>query len=296
MSGTELVAVKINSLAEVEKIAHSMVKSKLFGVESFDQAFSLMMVANARGIHPVKAAMDYHIIQGKPALKADAMLGYFQESGGIVQWKVYTDTCVIGAFSHPRSGQLEPIEIEWTIERASKIMTYEKGQNIRLCDKKVWKEYPRAMLRSRCISEGVRTVYPGIIGGFYTEEEVGVIADNDRFEKAKPVAAKEEYRTIDAVSEPVKTAPKAEISLPEGVSEDHYKTIVLNFKAAASKIRDEYKQYDYDEGCNGDEWVAIHNKLLNDWMLLCDKYREEHEWFVVPEDWNTGMNKLFGIE
>lgn len=286
----ELVAIKISSLGELEKMADRFVKSKLFGAETIDQAFSLMMVAHARGIHPAKAAMDYHIIQGKPALKADAMLGYFQESGGIVQWTVYTDTCVTGLFSHPRAGQLEPIEITWTIEMASKIMTWEKGKQIPLSQKQVWKEYPRAMLRSRCISEGIRTVYPGIISGFYTEEEVKTLADNKRFENAKPVTASAEVIEMAPISVTI------ESEQPEHQEIDIQKQIIFEFKQKAADLRDEYKRSDADEACNGDEWIAIHDRIVKDWLALCEEYSKTHEWFEVPQEWKAGMNKMLGIE
>ena len=38
----------------------------------------------------------------------------------------------------------------------------------------MWKKYPRQMLRSRVISEGVRTVFPGATSGLY---EVGEVQD-----------------------------------------------------------------------------------------------------------------------
>ncbi|MBK8184776.1 MAG: hypothetical protein IPK63_18615 [Candidatus Competibacteraceae bacterium] len=41
-----------------------------------------------------------------------------------------------------------------------------------LAGKDLWKQYPRAMLRARVISEGIRTVYPGVLSGMYTPEEV----------------------------------------------------------------------------------------------------------------------------
>jgi hypothetical protein len=42
----------------------------------------------------------------------------------------------------------------------------------------MWKKYPRQMLRSRVISEGVRTVYPGATSGLYEENEVhDIVAD-----------------------------------------------------------------------------------------------------------------------
>jgi hypothetical protein len=41
-----------------------------------------------------------------------------------------------------------------------------------LTGKQTWKQYPRQMLRARVISEGIRTVYPGVAVGIYTPEEV----------------------------------------------------------------------------------------------------------------------------
>lgn len=42
----------------------------------------------------------------------------------------------------------------------------------KLTGKDTWKQYPRQMLRARVISEGIRTVYPGVAVGVYTPEEV----------------------------------------------------------------------------------------------------------------------------
>ena len=38
--------------------------------------------------------------------------------------------------------------------------------------KENWRNYPRAMMRARCISEGIRTVYPACVAGLYSPEEV----------------------------------------------------------------------------------------------------------------------------
>ena len=35
-----------------------------------------------------------------------------------------------------------------------------------------WQQYPRAMLRARLLSEGIRTVFPEVVCGVYTPEEV----------------------------------------------------------------------------------------------------------------------------
>lgn len=145
---------------EIERMAESVAKSGLFGIKTKEQAIALMLVAQAEGAHPAQAARDYHVIQGKPALKADAMLARFQAAGGSVEWISYNDKIVSGIFSHSKGGK---IEIEWTMDRA---------KAAGLTGKQVWKQYPRQMLRARVISEGIKTVYPGVAIGVYTPEEV----------------------------------------------------------------------------------------------------------------------------
>ena len=151
--------------ADMEKMATVIAQSGLFGVKNPTQALALMLLSQAEGLHPVMAARDYHVIQGRPTLKADTMLARFQAAGGKVDWSEYTDTAVAGTFSHPSGGK---IKVEWTMEMARKA---------NLTGKDVWKQYPRAMLRARVISEGIRTVFPGVLAGMYTPEEVRDMTD-----------------------------------------------------------------------------------------------------------------------
>lgn len=153
---------------QIERMAVSVARSGLFGVKTSDQAMALMLIAQAEGLHPAIAARDYHVINGRPALRADAMLARFQAAGGKVEWGEYTDTRVVGKFSHPSGGS---VEIAWTTKMA---------QDAGLTRNPTWKSYPRQMLRSRCISEGIRTVFPGVVVGTYTPEEVEDMAPAPR--------------------------------------------------------------------------------------------------------------------
>jgi hypothetical protein len=134
--------------------------SKMFGFKNPQEAMAIMLLCQAEDLHPAIAMRDYHVIQGRPALKADAMLARFQQAGGQVQWKVYEDEQVTGIFSHPAGGSLE---VTWTLAKA---------KLIGIANKDNWRNYPRAMLRARCVSEGIRSVYPGCVVGVYTPEEV----------------------------------------------------------------------------------------------------------------------------
>ena len=164
--------------SDIEKMATAVAASKLFGVKNPQEAIALMLVAQAEGMHPATAARDYHVIQGRPALKADAMLARFQQAGGKVEWKDYTDEKVTGVFSHPQGGTLE---LTWTMQQA---------KSIGIANKDNWRNYPRAMLRARCISEGIRSVYPGCVVGTYTPDEVEdfkpVVKDMGKAEVVEP--------------------------------------------------------------------------------------------------------------
>ena len=71
---------------DMERMAAVIAQSGLFGVKNQTQALALMLLAQAEGMHPATAARDYHVIQGKPSLKADTMLARFQAAGGKVDW------------------------------------------------------------------------------------------------------------------------------------------------------------------------------------------------------------------
>lgn len=144
---------------EMRQMADAMAKSKLFGMKSPDEVVALMLVAQANGQHPAAAARDYDIISGRPSKKAEAMLRDFIAAGGSVQWHRLDNECAEATFSHPHGGT---VRIDWDMRRAR-----EAG----LGGKDMYRKFPRQMLRSRCISEGVRTVYPVATGGMYAPEE-----------------------------------------------------------------------------------------------------------------------------
>jgi hypothetical protein len=161
MSETKnLPATQTFPIKEIHAMAEAVAKSKLFGMKTVDECMALMLIAHAEGLHPAIAARDYHIIQGRPTLKADAMLARFQTAGGTVKWGEYTDKKVVGTFSHPQGGS---VTVEWTMAMAV---------NAGLTKNPTWKQYPRQMLRARTVSEGIRTVFPGVVVGCYTPEEI----------------------------------------------------------------------------------------------------------------------------
>ncbi len=151
------------SVPDMERMAHAVVASRLFGITSVPQALTLMWLAQAEGRHPVLAARDYHIIEGKPTKTAEAMMRDFLAAGGSVEWHALDDRIADATFAHPRGGE---VRITWDMERAAQAgLVGRRGD--------MWKKYPRQMLRSRTVSEGIRTVGPMATSGLYVPEEIG---------------------------------------------------------------------------------------------------------------------------
>lgn len=151
--------------------AKVIAESGLFGIKTPQQALALMLISQAEGRHPALAARDYDIIQGRPAKKAEAMLRDFLGAGGKVEWHELSDTKADATFSHVQGGS---VRIVWDLERVKKAQ---------ISNEQMYRKYPRQMLRSRTVSEGVRTIWPAATSGMYEPDEVRGFVE-ERNEKA----------------------------------------------------------------------------------------------------------------
>lgn len=182
------IVVQQHNVTDMERMARAFAGSKLFGVTNPEQALALCLIAQAEGRHPASAAQDYHIIQGKPSKKADAMLRDFLNAGGKVDWHTLSDEMADATFSHPAGGS---VRISWDHARARKAQI----------STPMWSKYPRQMLRARTVSEGVRTVFPMATSGMYVPEEVTEFAPSEP-KDVTPAAPTTEPVLIEGATEP----------------------------------------------------------------------------------------------
>lgn len=185
---------------KVEKLSLSVAKSGFYpGVQTPEQALVLMMIAQAENCHPIQAMQRYHIIKGKPSKQAWAMLADFQQSGGKVEWHEHSAQRCKATFSHPTGGT---ILVDWDMKKAA---------DAKLTGNENWNKYPENMLHARCVSNGVRFVYPAAANGLYTPEEVQDF-DENKFasitpEKPKAVVIVENVLNGKTVQQPEKWTP-----------------------------------------------------------------------------------------
>ena len=187
---------------EIERMGAVIAKSGLFGMKTPEAAVALMLVAQAQGRHPATVAMEYDVIQNRPALKSQAALMRFQEAGGKIKYLVRTDERVSAEFSHEKGGTLV---VTWDMARARKMGLDQKDN---------WKKQQMIMLQWRVVAEGVRACYPACLGGSYLVEEV-----QDSDDKPKPRQVRETTAEVVAPqthAEPSKTeaAPSPAQTMP----------------------------------------------------------------------------------
>lgn len=222
----EIMNVDFNN---IRNQAVAIVASGFCGFTKPEEVITLALVAQDEGRSIGAVARDYHLVKGRPTLKADAMLARFQAAGGRVQWTSLTDKKCAAKFTHDSCGTFE---LEWTIEMAKKA---------KLTDNPTWDKYPRAMLRARVISEGIRTALPACLSGVYTPEEARDMAFEEEQERLR---RKPEQVHAEVVEEPAAPAPqlapvvpaqtaKAAAHAPQPTPEEKKKASLAKFQAWA---------------------------------------------------------------
>ena len=135
-----------------------------------DAAAGLVKLRIARELGlGLKGISDVHIVEGKPTLSYQAILGMVRAYTGPHNTDRYS-------FRYLRRDE-ECVEIEWTINGevigVSKCDT-EDAKRMNVEGKMNWRKYPRQMRTARAVTEGVNAFMPEVIGGsIYTPDELG---------------------------------------------------------------------------------------------------------------------------
>jgi len=162
MSEEHAIAVKTPmDFAVMEKTADVMAKSGLFPIwNSKERVMTLMMLCQSEGIDPLSAVNRYDYINGRIAKKATAIQADFQAAGGKVEWLESTNEIAKVKLT-TKEGQ---VHIEtFTIEDAGRAQLVKPNSG--------WTKYPKAMLRARSLTFGVRAVDPGSLNLMMSSEE-----------------------------------------------------------------------------------------------------------------------------
>lgn len=163
---------------EMRELAAAAAGSGYFpGIKTVDQALTLMALCRSEGLDPMQAVRRYHIIEGRPVMRSDAMQAEFQRQGGRIVWLRFDNAACEAMFHHPIHAP-EGVKVGFSIEDA---------RIAGLSDRPTWRRHPANMLRARVVTNGVRMILPGVVVGIYTEDEILDVVATDAAGSMPPV-------------------------------------------------------------------------------------------------------------
>ena len=224
VAGFNPVSLMPSSFDAKLKMAQTLVKSGMLpqGLNTAEKVCVALEWGHELQLSPMVAVNNIAVINGKPTLSADLMGALVKRSpeyGGI-EWKCLTDEkaeCTITRILP--NGKEEKYTSTFTIEDA-KIAG--------LATKDVWRKYPKRMLKHRCMSYGLRDVFPDLLAGIYETEEAESITYKQQPEQAelRNVTPEPEITGIEPNSgEPIENADDE--TPPTRVADDKQKLKML---------------------------------------------------------------------
>ena len=161
----------ISNFDELTRAAGAMSKSGYFQ-DSKEQAQAIVkiMAGQEMGFGAFASMTGIHIIQGKPTIGANLMASAVKGSGKY-DYRIITLSDSVAEVEFFQNGKSIG-NSKFTIEDAKKANLTGKGN---------WQTFPRNMLFSRAMSNGVRWYCPDVFNGsaVYTPEELGAEVNGD---------------------------------------------------------------------------------------------------------------------
>lgn len=166
MNKQEVTALVPVGLNETKDMATTLSKSLLVP-DAFknkpSDAFMAICYGRELGLPPVSSLKSIAVIKGKPTLYANAMVGLVLSSGAAEYFMAKECNATSATYETKRKGAPEAQSTTFTIEDAKKAD---------LLKSDAWKKYPENMLRARAKAFLARDVYPDILHGIHSAEEV----------------------------------------------------------------------------------------------------------------------------
>lgn len=218
----EIATLPVQGMNDLALIGTQLEKSGMFGLSREGAGLVVAMTCFQQNITPLDFLRTYHIIDNKPAMRADAMAAKFRENGGRYKMMIRTDIEAKAQFFIEDEKIEQVMFCKMTEVKKQGICYKADGKTL----KANWQKFPANMLWARMMSNAVRTLMPEIVAGVYTPEEIQDFDDT---------SAKEEKIINPEVAER-KVAEKTAGKAPEKVTEAMKKSeVTVDVKAEEVK-------------------------------------------------------------
>lgn len=164
MSDIKALAIVPRSIDEVTTLAEVLSKSTLLPDALRGKVPDIVvsiLAGQELGLGAMASIRGVHVVQGKPVLASDTMVGLILSSGLAEYFLCVEDTDARVTYETKRRGAPHPVRVSWTRED-----TKRAGLNT----KDNWRLYERQMMKARCRSILARDNYPDVLAGCYDAE------------------------------------------------------------------------------------------------------------------------------
>gem|GEM_PF-5900073 len=153
------------SLDDRVRMAQMMIASHFLppAIKTVEQALTIMFMGEVLNLHPIVALNSINVIQGKPTVSPQLMIGLAQRSGQLEDLNISDDgeTCTVIV---KRRGMASAVTASFSIA---------DSKTMGLIGKDNWLKQPKIMRQWRAVAAAFRLAFADVISGFYTPDEMG---------------------------------------------------------------------------------------------------------------------------
>lgn len=148
-------------------VGDDIAKCGMFGCSTIEQGRILALTCLKKGIDPLSIAERYHIIKGDLSMRSDAMLAGIGQFGG--KYRVVRRTADAAEIEITREDDKQRFALTWEEAKAE---PFTKAKDGSIKENYATPRTRMQMLWARVVSDGVRTMWPEVVTGYYTPEEI----------------------------------------------------------------------------------------------------------------------------
>jgi hypothetical protein len=136
-------------------------------IKTAGQAVAIILTGREMGVGPMQSLRSIVMVKGKPTVSADLQLAVFKRNGGKATFLHLDDQRAVLELTHPNG------------DRHTETFTMADARAAGLTNE-TYRKWPKAMLRSRAITAGLKSVGFEPCAGAYDPEELAPVMDDGR--------------------------------------------------------------------------------------------------------------------
>ncbi len=167
------------SMKDAIVLSKDLHASRMFSAYGTPQAvLSTIMLGRELGLPAMGSLRSVHVIEGKHALAASAMVALVLKSGLAEYFEPIEFDETHATYETKRKGARNPIKVTHTIEMARQAWPKVKADWEKSFLASGWGRVPTDMLCARASARLARMVYPDLLAGLYTPEELSDLRES----------------------------------------------------------------------------------------------------------------------